>query len=80
MTKFINKLETKAKKLVNLDLRANMLSDEEIAQKVNLNVPDQFKKQYLQLLQKHRKRVSVSKTNLGQCKTYKHGLHLKDNH
>ena len=54
------------------------LSDQEIKDHANLKVPDQFKEQYLQLLRKHRKVISVLKTDLGWCKTYKHRLFLKD--
>ena len=52
--------------------------DQEIQQRANLNVPDDFKPQYLQLLYKYRRVISTSKTDLGRCKTYKHRLHLKD--
>ena len=55
------------------------MTDQEIADKANLNVPEQYKSQYLTLLQKYRKVISVSKTDLGQCNKYKHRLHLKDN-
>ena len=78
VTKFINKLETKAQKLVNPSNGTKALSDQEIHDKANLNVPDQFKKRYLQLLQKYRKVISVSKTDLRRCKTYKHRLYLKE--
>ena len=79
VTKFINKMETKASKLLTHPSELNkFLSDQEIADRANLNVPDNFKEQYLQLLRKHRKVISVSKTDLGRCKTYKHKLYLKD--
>ena len=78
VTKFINKQETKAQKLVNPSNGTKALSDQEIHDKANLNVPDQFKKGYLQLLQKYRKVISVSKTILRRCKTYKHRLYLKE--
>ena len=67
---FIHKLETKTQRF---------MTDQEIADKANLNVPDQYKAQYLALLQKYRKVISVSKTDLGRCNKYKHRLHLKDN-
>ena len=79
VTKFIHKLETKAqKRLLNPSDSTKLLSDQEIQDRANLNVPDQFKEQYLQLLQKHQKVISPSKTDLGRCKTYKRRLYLKD--
>ena len=72
VTKFINKLETKAqKRLLNLSDPTKLLSKQEIQDQANLNVPDQFKAQYLQLWRKYLKVISVSKTDLGRCKTYK---------
>ena len=47
--------------------------------KRKLNVPEQYKAQYLNLLCKCRKVISVSKIDLGQCNKYKRRLHLKDN-
>ena len=77
--KFISKLEAKsAKFLRDPPGQTSTLSDEEIMQRANLNVPDEFKSRYLQLLYKYRKVISTSKTDLGRCKTYKHRLHLKD--
>ena len=79
VTQFIHKLEAKANKhLLNPSDPNKFLSDQEIADRANLNVPEQFKEKYLQLLRKHRKVISVSKTDLGRCKTYKHRLYLKD--
>ena len=72
-------LETKAHKhLLNPSDPTKFLSDQEIKDNADLNVPDQFKEQCLKLLQKHRKVISVSKTDLGLCKTSKHRLYLKD--
>ena len=77
--KFINKLEARTAKFLRKPPRsAATLSDKEIVQRANLNVPDEFKPRYLQLLYKYRKVISTSKTDLGQCKTYKHRLYLKD--
>ena len=79
MTKFIAKLETKAQKLVlNPSDGTKLLSDQEIQDKAHLIVPDQSKKQYLQLLQKYRRVICVSKKDLKRCKTYKHRLYFKD--
>ena len=66
MTEFIKKLKTKAHKhFLNPSDPAKLLSDQEIQDPANLNVPDKFKAQYLQLLRKYRKVISVSKTDLG---------------
>ena len=48
---FIHKLDTKTQRL---------MADQEIDNKANLNVPEQYKAQYLNLLQKYRKLISVS--------------------
>ena len=68
--KFIHKLETKTQRFI---------TDQEIAEKANLNIPEQYKPRYLKLLQKYQKVISVLKTDLGRCNQYKHRLHLKDN-
>ena len=54
------------------------MTDQEIKQKANLNVLEQYKAQYLGLLRKHRKVISVSKTDLGRCNKYKYRLLPKD--
>ena len=61
-----HKLETKTQRL---------MTNQEIADKANLNMSDhcdQYKAQYLSLLQKYRKVIRVSKTDLGRCNKYKH--------
>ena len=67
---FLHKLETKAQ---------CFMTNQEIEQKANLNVPEEFKAQYFQLFRKYRKVISVSKMDLSRCNQYKHRLHLKDN-
>ena len=75
MTKFITKLETKTRKrLLNPSDSTKLLSDQEIQDCANLNVLEQFKALYLQLLRKYQKVIKVSKMDLGRCKTYKHRL------
>ena len=44
------------------------LSREEIATKAHLNVPDQFKQKYIDLLFKHQQAISVNKYDLGLAK------------
>ncbi len=55
------------------------LSREEIANKGHLNVPDQFKQRYIDILFKHQKAISVNKYDLGLAKSFQHKIHLKDN-
>jgi hypothetical protein len=55
------------------------LTKEEIAAKANLNVPNEFKDKYVNILYKHQKAISANKYNLGLASKYKHKIHLKDN-
>jgi hypothetical protein len=50
-----------------------------IAQKAHLNVPNEFKQKYIDILYKHQAAISVNKMDLGQAKTFTHKIHLKDN-
>jgi hypothetical protein len=52
---------------------------EEIAQKTHLNVPDQYKQKYIDILFKHQAAISVNKMDLGRAKNFTHKIHLKDN-
>ena len=52
---------------------------DDIASKIQLNVPTEFRSKYLNLLFKHRDALSTSKTDLGKAKTFFHKIHLKDN-
>jgi hypothetical protein len=54
-------------------------SCEEIAQKAHLNVPDQYKHKYIDILFKHQAAISVNKMDLGRAKNFTHKIHLKDN-
>ena len=54
------------------------LSDADIPEQTNLNVQDDFKDRYLDLLYRYYKIISSSKTDIRHCKTYKHSLHRKD--
>jgi hypothetical protein len=54
-------------------------SHEEIAQKAHLNVPDQYKQKYIDILFKHQAAISVNKMDLGRAKNFTHKIHLKDN-
>jgi len=54
-------------------------SREEIAQKAHLNVPDQYRQKYIDILFKHQAAISVNKMDLGHAKNFTHKIHLKDN-
>ncbi len=54
-------------------------SCDEIAQKANLNVPDEFKQRYIDILYKHQAAISVNKMDLARAKNFTHKIHLKDN-
>ena len=54
------------------------LSRQDIISKCNLNVPAQYREQYLDLLFKHKEALSVSSTDLGKAKNYFHRIHLKN--
>jgi hypothetical protein len=58
--------------------KLKVLSNQEIQNRVNLNVPQQFKQAYLNLLFKYKHVISNSKTDLGRSKNYHHRIHLKD--
>jgi hypothetical protein len=51
----------------------------EIEQKANLNVPDELKQRYIDILLKHQAAISISKMDLGRAKNFTHKIHLKDN-
>jgi hypothetical protein len=55
------------------------LTRDEIAAKANLNVPNEYKKRYMDILYKHQKVISANKYDLGLATHYKHKIHLKDN-
>ncbi len=54
------------------------LTREDIARHCNLQVPDEFKAQYLDLLFKYQEAISIDKYNLGLARNYKHKIHLKN--
>jgi hypothetical protein len=51
----------------------------EIAAKANLNVPNEYKDRYVDILYKHQKAISANKYDLGLASHYKPKIHLKDN-
>jgi hypothetical protein len=55
------------------------LSKDEIAAKTHLNVPNEYKQKYTDILYKHQKAISVNKYELGRAISFKHKIHLKDN-
>jgi hypothetical protein len=50
----------------------------DIARRCNLQVPEEFKTQYLDILFKHQEAISINKYDLGLAKNYKHQIHLKN--
>jgi hypothetical protein len=54
-------------------------SREEIAQKAQLNVPEEYKQKYIDILYKHQSAISVKKMDLGHAKNFTYKIHLKDN-
>ncbi len=50
-----------------------------MVQKAHLNVPDEFKQKYIDILYKHQVAISVNKMDLGCAKNFTHKIHLKDN-
>jgi hypothetical protein len=55
------------------------LTKAEIAAKANLNVPNEYKDRYVDILYKHQKAISANEYDLGLASHYKHKIHLKDN-
>jgi len=54
-------------------------SRDEIAQRAHLNVPEEFKQKYIDILYKHQVAISINKMDLGCAKDFTHKIHLKDN-
>jgi hypothetical protein len=55
------------------------LTKDEITAKANLNVPNEYKDKYVNIIYKHQKAISANKYDLGLASNYKHKIHLKDN-
>jgi len=55
------------------------LTKQDIATKAKLNVPFEFRQQYIDTLYKHQKAISLDKHDLGLASSFKHKIHLKDN-
>jgi hypothetical protein len=51
---------------------------QEIEQKANLKVPEQFKGKYLDILFKHQDAISINKFDLGRAKNFTHKIFLKN--
>ena len=54
------------------------LTRDNIARHCNLQVPEEFKAQYLDILFKHQEVISINKYDLGLARNYKHRIHLKN--
>jgi len=48
----------------------------EIEQKANLNVPQEIKQKYVDILYKHQAAISMNKMDLGRAKNFTHKIHL----
>jgi len=55
------------------------LTKADIATKAHLNVPNEYKQRYIDILYRHQKAISVNKYDLGLASNFKHKIHLKDN-
>jgi hypothetical protein len=55
------------------------LTKADIAQKAHLNVPEQYKQKYVDILHKHQEDISANKYDLGLATNFKHKIHLKEN-
>ncbi len=51
----------------------------EITEKAHLNVPNEYKSKYVDILYKHKKAISANKYDLGLATNYKYIIHLKEN-
>jgi len=69
----ISNIEQKFSKVIK-----KPFSHEEIAQKAHLNVPEEYKRRYIDILYKHQAAISVNKRDLGCAKNFTHKIHLKD--
>jgi hypothetical protein len=56
----------------------NKLTQDNIAKRCNLQVPEEFKGRYMDILFKHQDAISMNKYDLGLAKNYKHRIHLKN--
>jgi hypothetical protein len=54
-------------------------SSDEIAQKANLDMPEEFKQKYIDILYNHKAAISVNKMDLGRAQNITDKIHLKDN-
>ncbi len=54
------------------------LTRDDIAKQCNLQVPEEFKERYLDILFKHQEAISLNKYDLGLVNNYKHWIHLKN--
>jgi hypothetical protein len=54
------------------------LTRDDIARRCNLQVLEEFKAQYLDILFKHQEAISIDKYDLGLARNYKHKIHLKN--
>ena len=63
---------------INAAAERKTLSRQEIEQRANMKVPQEFKKKYLDLLSKYSDVISVDKHDLGKANDFYHRINLKD--
>jgi hypothetical protein len=54
------------------------LTRDEIARRCNLQIPEDFREKYIDILFKHQDAISLDKHDLGLARNYKHKIHLKN--
>ncbi len=54
------------------------LSRKYIAHRCHLQVPEEFREQYINTLFKHQEAISIKKYDLGLAKSFQHKIHLKN--
>ena len=64
--------------LTNNTQKDKTMSHEEIRRRVHMEVPEEYRDRYLQLLYRYKRVISISKADLGRSRTYHHRIHLKD--
>jgi hypothetical protein len=55
------------------------LTKDKIAARAHLNVPNEYKQRYIDIIYKNQSAISANKHDLGLASNFKHKIHLKDN-
>jgi hypothetical protein len=59
-------------------LQKPRISRDEIALRYHLQIPDEFRERYINILFNHQEAISIDKYDLGLAKNYKNKIHLKN--